>query len=374
MICPKCLFENDSTHKFCGGCGTPLEEETQQPVELSEEVVETEQQDATEILPEDLERSTDETDPLPELVEDVDETEETDEALLQEVLPEETLPPAEIDLKVLSACGHVKGPVKDNDQDNCRTLIIDYPLHGFKVVIIIGADGIGGHVGGERWSHAAVSMLEAAIAIRMPTFDTQEKFTDRKDFGEALVNKAQKYFYPMIDWTTKCVYQFGVQEVGDKTFFGCTLVVAMMICDLKTGAVTMYDYSVGDSSLFIVDHSRIEKISTDFVSKDGRLQRYVGKGLSADGALNDRVFQLSLESLPKIQVLLCSDGLTNMLSPEAIKDISWGAKNSHHAVKSLIKSGLNVKVPHGQTEDNEMEPGDDNIMVAHVEFTVTEKK
>lgn len=342
MNCPDCLVNGPDDLDFCRECGAPLRD----PPILT-------QDDGLSDSPESQSIG-------PSEVEEVDVAEQS--ATEMDSTP----------MEVSVSCQHVKGPVKENDQDYCLTVEIDYPLHGFRIVLMVGADGIGGAAGGERWAQATAHMFVGAIRTRLPAFDSQEKFLDRNSFGESLVNQANTFFFPTINWVTSCIYQFGVSEMGEKKNFGCTLVAAAMVCDLQTGAVTMWRYSVGDSSIFMLFDDTIDKINEDH-SRDGQLTRYVGQGINANGSFEKQSFQVQPGLMGRIMLLLCSDGLTNMLSPDQIMEVCFKTGiTPAKAARALIKAALEVEIPYGETinpnPDVPVTTGDDNIFVAITQF------
>jgi serine/threonine protein phosphatase PrpC len=266
-------------------------------------------------------------------------------------------------LSIRSAVHHVRGLVKENDQDFVQKHDVDYPLHGFKISILAGADGIGGAASGERWAHATVSLFMGGMGVHLPGFDDQEKHVDREQFWELLKSKVHTYFYPTINWVTQCIYAFGDQTMKGK--YGCTFSASVTISDLQNSRAITYIYSVGDSSTFLITSEGIEKLTTDHSSASGALKKYVGyKQPSANGDVIVREFEFN-SSFPYATLVHCSDGLTNMLSPEVIREVCETHSNPLMAVCSLIRRALTVEIPFGFSSDAEVPvtTGDDNILV-----------
>jgi hypothetical protein len=211
------------------------------------------------------------------------------------------------------------------------------------------------------------------MGVRLPAFDQEEKFVDREQFWQLLTEKVKMYFFPTINWVTGCVHSFGVQEVGlDKhqrptKVFGATWTASVLICDLKKGRNIMHGYSVGDPAFFLITGDKVEKFNTDDV-REGRLDRWVGQGPQANGQVFFREFQLDPVKLPYVHVLHCSDGLTNMLSPDSIASVVRQEAEPGLAVSRLIDQALNVDLPYGQVlnpaQDPPITPGDDNVFAA----------
>lgn len=297
------------------------------------------------------------------------------------VEPEPVPPkPTTMAIAVSNACRHDIGHVrkdeddygKENNQDYTRSVVIDYPAHGFRVILMAGADGIGSSTGGERMAQAVVDLFLGALGARVPVFSLQDQFMDRAQFGEALANKLAKWFFPVVDWTHKMIYSIGENEFpprkGQRQLFGSTLVATAMICDLSTGRVIVHGYWVGDSRVYLVTRETAECLTKDHdreVGGEKVLDRWVGHIASADGQVFMRELQLSPDN-PIVQLLLCSDGLTNMVGPDEIAEVCR-MQPAAQAVETLISRAVNCEVPYGRQFQSEtaiqIQPGDDNILV-----------
>lgn len=326
FTCPDCSHENKADDEYCSDCGAPL-------------------------APKDEQNSTSANAPPGEITPVVEETAEN-------TLPE---PEPQTRISVQASTKTIKGPVKENNQDYVKTEVFAFPTHGIQAVVTAGADGIGGAASGERWSQAAVHLFMAALGPRIPGFDQQGRFTDRSQFWNLLEAKLQQWFFPSVEWATKCVNAFGTQEMGKK-LYGCTFNAAVTLTDVQTGKVLLWTYAVGDSPIFLITEDGAEKLTTDH-QQDGMLTRFMGAGHpNADGNLKQLEFQLG-ENLPFLHILQCSDGLTNMLSPEEIGEICRKAKNPNEAVRKLTQAAVSVETPYGAATDPRVTPGDDNIFV-----------
>lgn len=377
MKCPECEADIAEGREFCGECGAPVGESVQAqdpaPPEASES--------PPGVLAEGG-KPLGEGEAAAEAAAEPAETPTVSETLAEKPAPAQPTLPQPTPITVAAACKHVCGPVKENDQDYCLVEEIEFPLHGFKVVIATGNDGIGGGTGGERWAHATAHLFLAAMGARIPPFDRQEKFLDREQFWQLLNEKVKTYFFPVIDWVTKCVYNFGSQEVGQdqrgkQRTFGCTWVAVVLICDLITGRVVMHGYSVGDSNFFLVTPDQIEKLNTDD-SREGRLDRWVGQGGSANGQVFVRELQLNRDNLPFLRLLLCSDGVSNMLSSDDIAATVREFTEPAQAVNEIFNRALSVEVPFGFLQHPDAKipvtVGDDNMFGVDISTSVIEKE
>lgn len=190
--------------------------------------------------------------------------------------------------------------------------------------VLIVADGMGGHKAGEVASEQAVNAVLQSI-----------KDNEKKD-KISIIEEAI------------CIANCKVLELSAKDDkykgMGTTIVVATLEGN------SLYVANVGDSRLYIVDdnirqitrdHSlvqemvsigEIDKESAKTHSKKNVITRAVGveKKISAD------FFEVEVKEGTKI--LLCSDGLTNMVDDSMIKSIIDGCEDCdmEHVVNKLV--------------------------------------
>lgn len=126
---------------------------------------------------------------------------------------------------------------------------------------------------------------------------------------------------------------------------GCTLVAAVIEDDV------LYVANVGDSRLYLVhdggirqitrDHSFVEEMvamgqmkrgSKDYNSRKNIITRAIGIGTSVEPDF----FEAELEA--EDYILLCSDGLSNMVEDEEIRRIITGPGNLRQKAANLIES------------------------------------
>lgn len=359
--CPECDVDVADGRKFCGKCGAPMGESTQTLDPLAAAPAESPPGSPPEAA---VEAVADGKAPAPEL---------------------QPLEPQPTPITVIAACKHVRGNCEEkNDQDYCLTEEIEYPLHGFKVVVSTGNDGIGTSTGGERWAATTAHLFLAAISARMPAQDRENRFQDRDQFWQLLNEKAKTWFMPVADWVHKNIYAMGAAEVGKDShgnvrLFGCTWVAQLLLCDLVTGKVALWAYAIGDSNLYLISPDGVEKLNVNHERKVGPkmvLDRWVGStGPSANGQLITREFQLNPQTLPSLALASCSDGISNMISDEETGQIARKHEQPDQAVDAIIYRALTVGVPFGRQfqdpqDDNPIKPGDDNAFVTLTKITV----
>ena len=212
-----------------------------------------------------------------------------------------------------------KGTKRSNNQDSI--FMSETPVGPLPNLYIV-ADGMGGHAAGDFASRYAISVV----------IDFIRKSTVRNPIS--LLRRALIY-------ASNELYKEADKD-KDKMGMGTTMVAAVLV-DKE-----LYVANIGDSRLYIVndeisqitmDHSLVEELI-----RNGQLERNKGRNHpekniitramgSRDEAMPD-FFELTLEEGDK--VLMCSDGLSNMVEDDEIRDIIMDSPNSDEAVTSLI--------------------------------------
>ena len=198
------------------------------------------------------------------------------------------------------------GKIRDHNEDNVIILNNEHNEY-----ILAVADGMGGHKAGE---------VASAIAINHLT----EEFYRLETLGEKDI---------AIDWLRNIVTEINnkifdySKENPDSKGMGTTLVIA-----LKTNDYILYG-NIGDSSGFVMKKGKLTKVTKDhslvnLLVSTGELTEEEAKyhprknvlmrALGANNPIDIDIFdvEMNVDSL-----LLCSDGLTNMLTVEQIEKV-----------------------------------------------------
>lgn len=188
--------------------------------------------------------------------------------------------------------------------------------------LFIVADGMGGHNAGDYASRYSVEyfrqqMEESDVELPISSFEAALKQTNASLISIA---KQQKELEGM----------------------GTTFVVATIVDN------TMYIANIGDSRLYVVgkemkqitvDHSLVEAmVQTGELNRDQArlhpIKNVITRALGANENLEPDFFEVSLSEGDV--VLMCSDGLTNMLEDKAIESIIRGNENPLDAARILV--------------------------------------
>lgn len=228
-----------------------------------------------------------------------------------------------------------KGLKRQLNEDNCSVLV---GYDGVPACFVI-ADGMGGHQCGEVASKQAVdSVCDQLLRANWETDDIPELLRD------------------IIVSVNEELYQFSLLDESTQGM-GTTLIITVLI-NRK-----LFIGHVGDSRVYLIRDNTIEKVTWDH----SFIEELVKNGsITKDEAINHpkknmitravgyeldlQVDTYEIDVLDNDNILLCTDGLTNMLAEEEILDIITRTDDPQVACDILIQSANN-------------NGGDDNVTV-----------
>ncbi|NMB33851.1 MAG: Stp1/IreP family PP2C-type Ser/Thr phosphatase [Clostridium sp.] len=201
-----------------------------------------------------------------------------------------------------------KGKVRETNEDSYK-IIMNHPNIPNTFII---ADGMGGHSSGELASSMAVEFAEEYI-LKNPDIFSQEE--DVLSGIDVLVKEANN-----------AIFSRGLESQSDFGM-GTTFIVVIML------KKNIYIGHVGDSRVYLIRDNTIQKLTTDHsyieeLLKNGSLTReeaenhpkrnIITRALGCEKkVLADLI---SFEIRDGDTLILCTDGLTNMLTDEEILD------------------------------------------------------
>ncbi len=262
------------------------------------------------------------------------------------------------------------------------------------VVFAIVADGIGGHSAGEIASEIAVNTISAAVAEHAVAGDAvagdavagdavagdavagdavagdavaehavaehavaeyaiAEYAVAESDGSEPLVTLREGIGQASASIREQSEFEAGQQGMG-----------STCVCALVIGE-QLYIASVGDSRIYLLREGKIQRLTTDHTWVQEAIEhgvisaeeaqdhprrhvihRYLGSSkptevdirlrLNADESDPETEANQGMNLLPGDQVLLCSDGLTDLVSDEEILSISQGSPTHEEALEKLV--------------------------------------
>ncbi|MCR4716295.1 MAG: Stp1/IreP family PP2C-type Ser/Thr phosphatase [Lachnospiraceae bacterium] len=221
----------------------------------------------------------------------------------------------------MRSCGNTDVGLKRNTNQD-YLFCSDEPVGAFPNLYIV-ADGMGGHRAGDHASHMAVD--------RFVQLAEQTKQTNPVTLMRTLLS-----------WVNEEIYQ---EAMSDEAYYGMgTTFVAITVINgmgyvLNVGDSRLYKISNYEIKQVTLDHSMVEELvrSGDLTPQEARrhprrniITRAVGVG---ETVLPD-FFEIELSKGD--QILLCSDGLSNMIQDDELLSIVTSDKNIDDKVRYLI--------------------------------------
>lgn len=177
-----------------------------------------------------------------------------------------------------------QGRARENNEDS----VLSTPAAGIHLV----ADGVGGLPHGE--------VASAEIARACGEIGPEGPFSHRLNAVEASLGRANR-----------AVYEMGM--LGHPPFTMAATVVAVVAEPGRAGV-----FWAGDSRLYLRHEGRLRQLTTDHVELRDR-RRLVTRVVGAEPHVELDFFMLPLEAGD--QLLLCTDGVSDVLTPDAIAAI-----------------------------------------------------
>lgn len=217
------------------------------------------------------------------------------------------------------------GKKRELNEDNFKICGFEEgKAHGFCVL----ADGMGGHNAGEIASESAVEIISNEL---MPSLIKNEGETISLDIAEA------------IDFANSKIYEMSL-SCNEQAGMGTTTVVSYV------NGKNVIIANIGDSRAYVVSKNEIFKITVDHsiveqLIESGTITReeakvhpdknIITRALGTEEYVDADFYEYDASDGEAI--LMCSDGLTEMLDEAEIKEIVFEADNVKSAAEKLIE-------------------------------------
>lgn len=207
-----------------------------------------------------------------------------------------------------------------------------------KLQLYIVADGMGGHSGGEHASRLAVTTMQEVIE----SMNTDPEATvisgvnsEETEYGDRLKYAIEVASQKIFD---QALYDPELKGMG-------TTITAMMVDSDRA-----YIANVGDSRVYLLRDGEIRQVTTDHSlvteqmqaglispgdAKKHRLKNIITRSVGYQEEVEIDLTTIDLK--PTDRIILCSDGLTNMLDDEKITQQVMGHKDLEKSCKELIR-------------------------------------
>jgi len=219
------------------------------------------------------------------------------------------------------ACITDSGKVRNHNEDS--VIILENENNEYLLAV---SDGMGGHKCGEIASKIAVDNLE-------------KRFKELKTLGSK--EDAIKFIKDTVSEVNVLIYEY-TKKNPESNGMGTTLVVA-----IKTNDYLLFG-NIGDSSGYVYKNKKLHKVTVDhtlvgLMVKSGDLTEEKAKehpskhvlmrALGAHNTVEMDIFNIETEV---DGVLLCSDGLTNMLAKEQIEKVLEEKSSCDSKLEKLV--------------------------------------
>ena len=236
------------------------------------------------------------------------------------------------------------GQVRDHNEDSVTIV-----KNAAGEILMAVADGMGGHKGGEIASSIAITHIG-------------KRFVDTSSVGNK--EDAINFLKEIVSEANMLLYKY-TENNPESVGMGTTIVMALL-----TKEFLLFG-NIGDSSGFVIKDNKLYKITNDHTlvnllvksgeiteeeAKDHPRKNVLMRALGANISVEMDVFDVERDVSG---ILLCSDGLTNMLDNNQIEtvlnsDIDIDAKVQKLINKANNRGGTdNISVAYLQKEENE---------------------
>ena len=215
------------------------------------------------------------------------------------------------------------GRIRDHNEDSVTIL---KNLNNEYLMIV--ADGMGGHRAGEVASSLAVAHLG-------------KRFTETASVGSKL--DAVNWLKDNINEINKAIIDY-TKDYPETTGMGTTLVVAVLTKDYLIFG------NIGDSVGYVVKNNKLHKVTkehtlvnllvstgelTEEEAKNHPDKNIITRAMGVKEEVEADIYEYRLKKGDMI--LMCTDGLSNMVEDEDMFDIVKGARDIVEAVQMLIE-------------------------------------
>jgi len=205
--------------------------------------------------------------------------------------------------------------------------------------LYIVADGMGGHLAGEVASKVAVQIIQKNVTNWI---NKNSPVTEIFDFPDMTLSKRGNYLSSSIKLANRVIHEMS-QEYTEYKGMGTTIVILAIMSS------TIIAANVGDSRLYLIrgnsmeplskEHSMVaEQLEMGLISEEeakiSPLRHILTKNIGSTDTVNADIFEI--EHVDNDCFLLCTDGLTDLVSDNEILSIIKNGNDPEHICQQLI--------------------------------------
>jgi serine/threonine protein phosphatase PrpC len=205
--------------------------------------------------------------------------------------------------------------------------------------LYIVADGMGGHLAGEVASKVAVEIISKNVS-RWIAHNSHDD--ELYDYPDTSLSKRGNYILSGIKLANRVIYELS-KVYSEYKGMGTTIVA---LCIMPPLAITA---NVGDSKLYLIRGDAIEPLSKEHnmvteqlemgliseeEAKVSPLRHILTRNLGSSDTVDVDVFEIEPKNNDRF--LLCTDGLTDLVSDKEILEIVKNGEDPEHLCRQLI--------------------------------------
>ena len=209
--------------------------------------------------------------------------------------------------------------------------------------LYVVADGMGGHQAGEVASQIAVEMITKSYR---KWFENETREDELFGLPDSSLSLQGNYIESSIKFANKVVYEMAL-EYEQYHGMGTTVVILLASPSLIIAA------NVGDSRLYLIRNGKIERLSKDHTIVSEQVEMGMMTEEEAETSPLKHVLTRNLGSVENVvpdvfeiepsnndRFVLCSDGLTDLVSDEEILQMALNENDPENLCRQFVEKAL----------------------------------
>ena len=209
--------------------------------------------------------------------------------------------------------------------------------------LYVVADGMGGHLAGEVASRIAVDIINKSFRKWVEEDAGEDMIYGGRD---ETLSREGNYILGGIRLANKVVYELALEQKqyqGMGTTIVVLLVTPSMIIAANVGDSRIYLVRDGELEMLSKDHSIVaEQVAMGMMTEEeaarSSMKHVLTRNLGSSEDVEPEIFEL--EPSNKDRYILCSDGLTDLVSNEEILEVIESAKVPEELCKDFVRTVL----------------------------------
>jgi serine/threonine protein phosphatase PrpC len=215
----------------------------------------------------------------------------------------------------------------------------DYFAMDSDLGLYIIADGMGGHSAGEVASKVAVEVIQKNITNWIKKDILEDELFD---FPDTTLSRMGNYILSSIKLANRVIYEMSSEYneyKGMGTTIGVLAIMPSAVISANVGDSKIYLFRGGSMETLSKEHNVVaEHLEMGLISKEeaknSPLRHMLTRNLGSLGTVNADVFEI--EPRDKDRFLLCTDGLTDLVSDEEILAIVNQSDDLEYVCQQLV--------------------------------------